>query len=87
MRVWLGHLVGSERLREVIEEHRDRTAARLEDLHRDLDIVAARENWAYPGLIIRWSERYYESERDNAEQLLLELDAMERSPASNAAPT
>ena len=87
MRVWLGHLVGSDRLREVIEEHRDRTAARLEDLHRDLDIVAARENWAYPELIIRWSERYYEAERDNAEQLLLELDAMERSPASNAAPT
>jgi hypothetical protein len=33
-------------------------------------------------LIIRWSERYYEAERDNAEQLLLELDAMERSPAT-----
>jgi DNA-binding PadR family transcriptional regulator len=85
MRVWLGHLIESDRLREVIEEHRDRTAARLEDLHRDLDIVAARENWAYPELIIRWSERYYEAERDNAEQLLRELDAVERAPASNGA--
>lgn len=82
MRVWLGHLIESDRLREVIEEHRDRTAARLEDLHRDLDIVAARENWAYPELIIRWSERYYENERDNAEQLLRELAAVERAPAS-----
>jgi len=81
MRVWLGHLIEPDRLREVIEEHRDRTVARLEDLHRDLDIVAARENWAYPELIIRWSERYYAAERDNAAQLLLELDAMERSPA------
>ena len=80
MRVWLGHLVGPARLREVIEEHRDRTAARLEDLHRDLDIVSAREHWAYPELIIRWSERYYEAERNNAEQLLLELDALARRP-------
>jgi DNA-binding PadR family transcriptional regulator len=87
MRVWLGHLIGSERLREVIEDHRDRTAARLEDLHRDLDIVAARENWAYPELIIRWAERYYQAERDNAEQLLQELEAIERRPASQAAPT
>jgi DNA-binding PadR family transcriptional regulator len=87
MRVWLGHLIGSERLREVIEEHRDRTAARLEDLHRDLDIVSARENWAYPELIIRWAERYYQAERDNAEELLHELDAVERRPASQAAPT
>jgi DNA-binding PadR family transcriptional regulator len=85
MRVWLGHLIESDRLRAVIEEHRDRTAARLEDLHRDLDIVAARENWAYPELIIRWSERYYEAERDNAEQLLRELDAVERAPASDGA--
>ncbi|HEY6623591.1 MAG TPA: PadR family transcriptional regulator [Acidimicrobiales bacterium] len=87
MRVWLGHLVGSARLREVIEEHRDRTAARLEDLHRDLDIVSTRENWAYPELIIRWSERYYEAERDNAEQLLQELDAVERRRVPEAAPT
>jgi DNA-binding PadR family transcriptional regulator len=87
MRVWLGHLIGSQRLREVIEEHRDRTAARLEDLHRDLDIVSARENWAYPELIIRWADRYYQAERDNAEQLLQELDAVERRPASQAAPT
>jgi DNA-binding PadR family transcriptional regulator len=86
MRVWLGHLIGSERLREVIEEHRDRTAARLEDLHRDLDIVSAREGWAYPELIIRWSERYYQAERDNAAQLLLELDAVERTSASESAP-
>jgi DNA-binding PadR family transcriptional regulator len=85
MRVWLGHLIESDRLRAVIEEHRDRTAARLEDLHRDLDIVAARENWAYPELIIRWSERYYEAERDNAQQLLRELDAVERAPASDGA--
>jgi DNA-binding PadR family transcriptional regulator len=87
MRVWLGHLIGSQRLREVIEEHRDRTATRLEDLHRDLDIVSARENWAYPELIIRWADRYYQAERDNAEQLLQELDAVERRPASQAAPT
>jgi DNA-binding PadR family transcriptional regulator len=87
MRVWLGHLTGSQRLREVIEEHRDRTAARLGDLHRDLDIVSARENWAYPELIIRWADRYYQAERDNAEQLLQELDALERRPASQTAPT
>lgn len=76
LRVWLGHLVDPERLRELIVEHRDRMADRLADLDRDLAIVAARESWAYPELIIRWAERYYAAERDNADQLLAELAAI-----------
>ena len=77
LRVWLGHLVPPDRLRSVIDEHRTRTEARLEQLSHNLERVAKQESWAYPELIIRWAERYYEAERDNATQLLAEFDALQ----------
>jgi DNA-binding PadR family transcriptional regulator len=78
LRVWLGHLVEPAQLRDIIEEHRDRTEQRLTQLQRDLAIVQARQKWAYPELIIRWAQRYHQAERDNAEQLLHDLEELQQ---------
>jgi DNA-binding PadR family transcriptional regulator len=77
LRVWLGHLVPPDQLRSVIDTHRTRTEAKLEELSLNLERVAREESWAYPELIIRWVERYYKAERENATQLLAEFDAMQ----------
>jgi DNA-binding PadR family transcriptional regulator len=73
-RVWLGDLVEPERLTEIVEEHRTRTEAVLEELRRME--TTTDPGLVYPRLVIRWSQRYYENERAAADQLLRELSVL-----------
>ena len=75
MRVWLGHLAGEQRLREVVEEHRDYCEAMLAEAQRSVEGVDADERWAFPELVVSWAESYFQNERDAANRLLTELDA------------
>jgi DNA-binding PadR family transcriptional regulator len=73
-RVWLGDLVEPERLTEIVEEHRARTEAVLDELRR---MEATTDpGLVYPRIVIRWSRRYYENERAAADQLLRELSVL-----------
>ena len=76
MRVWLGHLAGEQRLREVVEQHRDYCDAMLADAQRSVEGSHADERWAYPQLVVTWAESYFRNERDAATRLLAELDAL-----------
>ncbi|MEW2357603.1 helix-turn-helix transcriptional regulator [Spirillospora sp. NPDC029432] len=80
LRAWLGHLMEPERLREVIEQHRE-YADRMSRL-AEVDAEGAAEvaEWAYPELVLRWSKRYYEAERDLARQMLDDLEELARRP-------
>lgn len=77
MRVWLGHLAGGERLKEILEQHRDYCDAMLADAQRSVEGSQADERWAYPELVVTWAESYFRNERDAADRLLVQLDAME----------
>jgi DNA-binding PadR family transcriptional regulator len=73
-RVWLGDLVEPEVLTGIVEEHRTRTEAMLEDL-RQMEVTTD-PGLTYPRLVIRWSQRYWENERAAADQLLRELSVL-----------
>ena len=77
MRVWLGHLAGGERLREIVEQHRSYCEAMLADAQHSVEGAQADERWEYPQLVVTWAESYFRNERDAADRLLAQLDAME----------
>jgi DNA-binding PadR family transcriptional regulator len=77
LRVWLGHLLGTEQLRTVLAEHID-YAERMRAEAAELEASAHRQKlWPYPQLALRWSTRYYESEAELARRLLKDLDEMD----------
>lgn len=76
LRVWLGQLVDPAQLRSVIEQHRAYAESMLEGLRSDEMATEREPAWAYAGLVLKWGERYYESERDRADAMLRDLDAM-----------
>jgi DNA-binding PadR family transcriptional regulator len=74
LRVWLGHLLGPDRLRAVLTEHAE-SADQLSRQAATHEQSANRAQlWPYPELALRWSTRYYEAERDLALRLLEDLD-------------
>ncbi|WP_017536866.1 MULTISPECIES: PadR family transcriptional regulator [Nocardiopsis] len=77
LRVWLGAYAEPDRLREIVSEHRDRSeemraAAELSNRIAEHDYTRHR----YATLVTSWAERRYAAERDIAEEVLSELDAV-----------
>lgn len=75
LRMWLGHASDPALLRSMLQEHRDQTEKMR--VRAQVDAEGAREEpgWAFPEMVLRWSERYYADERDRADEMLAELDA------------
>ncbi|MFG2984368.1 PadR family transcriptional regulator [Streptomyces sp. NPDC048258] len=78
LRLWLGHLLEPEQMREVLvrqqefaEEMRRRAVA---DAERAKDEPRAGD--AYPTLTLKWAERYYASERDLAAAVLDDIEEL-----------
>ena len=76
LRAWLGHLADPERLREVVTEHRDNSARLAAEATVAGERAGDTEGWEFPALVMRWSQRYYEAERDLASAMLADLDQM-----------
>ncbi|WP_067168759.1 PadR family transcriptional regulator [Microtetraspora niveoalba] len=76
LRVWLGHLATPERLREVVEAHRDDAGRMLDEAEFSRRTVADVPGWAYQELAARWAVRHYASERDLAERMLADLETL-----------
>ncbi|MEU9038760.1 PadR family transcriptional regulator [Streptomyces sp. NPDC048352] len=85
LRLWLGHLLEPEQLREVLCGHQEFA----EDMRRraEADAATAQENaaWAYPTLTLKWAERYYASERDLAAAMLEDIEALNGRPRTDPA--
>lgn len=73
LRMWLGHASDPDRLRTMLEVHRDESEKMR--VRAEVDAVGASDEpgWAFPEMVLRWSERYYADERDRAELMLTEL--------------
>jgi DNA-binding PadR family transcriptional regulator len=78
LRVWLGHLSDPATLRRTVEEHRDRAAELAAEVAKARAVAEDEPAWTYPAVIERWGERYWVAERDAAESLLADLDAVAR---------
>jgi len=77
LRTWLGHLAEPAQLRDVIAEHRDNSARLAEQAAAAADSASGVDDWEFPALVNRWSQRYYESERELAAGMLADLDRLE----------
>ncbi|OLT27724.1 hypothetical protein BJF79_42420 [Actinomadura sp. CNU-125] len=76
LRVWLGHLAGPERLREVVTEQRDRAQRLAEEAEHSRRVAVTGTGWAHAEIVARWAVRYHEAERDLAELMLADLDEL-----------
>lgn len=76
VRMWLGHLNEPDRLKEMVREHiaysekmRDGAALRAQQ-------TAMEPTREFASMAMRWSERYYQAERDLAVQMLADIDSV-----------
>jgi len=76
LRLWLGHLAEVDRLKEMLREHRDLSEKMRIRAVADAEGASAEPGWAYPELVLRWSEEYYASERDRTDRMLKDLDEL-----------
>lgn len=74
LRIWLGHINTPDRLKEILQEHIAYVDGMRRQLAEDVEVAAAEPAWAYPRIAMRWSQRYYEAERDLALQLMKDID-------------
>ncbi|MFE2147530.1 PadR family transcriptional regulator [Streptomyces sp. NPDC059456] len=77
LRLWLGHLLEPEQMRELL--HRQQEFAEEMRLRAVAEAQSAQDGpaRAYPALTLAWAERYYASERDLAAAMLDDIAALE----------
>ncbi|MFG3252953.1 PadR family transcriptional regulator [Streptomyces sp. NPDC048172] len=78
LRLWLGHLLEPGAAGDVLREHQAYAEKMRERAAADADAARDDPSWAYPELVLRWSERYYEAERDLAARMLEDLEDLNR---------
>jgi DNA-binding PadR family transcriptional regulator len=78
LRAWLGHLSEPGLLREQVLEHRAATERARAEAEYSHTVSAQVPGWAYPELVTRWAARHYAAERDLADRMLADLDALAR---------
>ncbi|MGW8767054.1 PadR family transcriptional regulator [Streptomyces sp. NPDC055815] len=77
LRLWLGHLLEPERMREILAAHREYAERMRRRAEADVADAGADEAWAYPRLTLMWAERYYTAERDLADAMLADIEELE----------
>ncbi|MFD9259163.1 helix-turn-helix transcriptional regulator [Streptomyces sp. NPDC059538] len=76
LRLWLGHLLEPEQMREVLAQHQEFAERMRRRAVADAEAAQEESAWAYPTLTLRWAERYYASERDLAAAMLDDIDVL-----------
>ncbi|MDD9381811.1 PadR family transcriptional regulator [Streptomyces sp. ZAF1911] len=86
LRLWLGHLLEPEQMREVLVQHQEFAEKMRRRAVADADGAREEASWAYPTLTLKWAERYYASERDLAAAMLDDIAELESARGAAAAP-
>ncbi|WP_411977085.1 PadR family transcriptional regulator [Streptomyces solicathayae] len=84
LRLWLGHLLEPEQMREVLGKHREFAESMRRRAEADVSGAESEEAWKYPMLTLKWAERYYASERDLADAMLADIEELEARGRSEA---
>ena len=74
LRVTLGHLTSTARLKEILQEHLAHVDEMQRKAAKDARWAAVHPAWAYARAALLWSERYYASERELTLKLIKDLD-------------
>ncbi|WP_328970873.1 PadR family transcriptional regulator [Streptomyces sp. NBC_00239] len=84
LRLWLGHLLEPQQMRDILARHR--AYAEQMRLRAATDAEHARHDpaWASPALTLRWAERHYAAERDLTDAMLADIEALEAARAAEA---
>ncbi|MEU6117182.1 PadR family transcriptional regulator [Streptomyces sp. NPDC047117] len=73
LRLWLGHLTGPDRLREVLGRHEEYAETMRRRAAADAEGAGTEDAWAYTALTLKWAERYYAAECDRTAEMLADL--------------
>lgn len=78
LRVWLGHLVAREQVREIVERHIEQVETRLATIDESLEGAQAIPTDGLPSMelpcaVLRWSRAIHRADLDGARDLLREL--------------
>lgn len=73
LRLFLGHVAGQQRTRELLEEYVDRLAARRVELSAVQESLAGQDAFRFPSLVAEWGLRYYELEAEIVAELAARL--------------
>lgn len=84
LRMWLGHAGDPAKLREVLLEHREQSEKMRVRAVADMEGSAKEPGWAYPHMVLKWSVKYYEDERDRADAMLADLDKLARQRGASS---
>jgi DNA-binding PadR family transcriptional regulator len=79
LRVWLGHLAGFDRVREIVEEHLAATRALLDDVRTSRANAKTDPPHNYSAAVIAWTEDHYEAELASFTRLLARLEEDEQA--------
>ncbi|MGX1884361.1 helix-turn-helix transcriptional regulator [Streptomyces sp. NPDC055287] len=79
LRIWLGHLLEPEQMREVLARHREFAETMRRRAVADREVARGEAAWAYPALTLKWAERYYAAERDLTDAMLSDIEELEAS--------
>lgn len=82
LRLWLGHLIEADQAKDILREHQAYAERMGHRAKTDGEAAEREPSWAYPRLVLRWAERYYEAERQLAEGMLADLDELARQEAA-----
>lgn len=77
LRLWLGHLLEPEQMREVLVQQQEFAEGMRRRAMADAEGSKDESAWAYPTLTLKWAERYYASERDLAARMLEDINELE----------
>ncbi|MCX4544164.1 PadR family transcriptional regulator [Streptomyces sp. NBC_01565] len=83
LRLWLGHLLEPEQMREVLTRQQEFAEDMRRQAVADTEGVKDEAPWAYPAVTLKWAERYYACERDLAAAMLDDLAALEGQSRAN----
>ncbi|MGW5848617.1 PadR family transcriptional regulator [Streptomyces sp. NPDC055254] len=87
LRLWLGHLLEPEGMREILVRHQEFAEEMRLGAVADAEAARGEDAWAYPVLTLKWAQRYYASERDLAAAMVADIDELSAAPAPADVPS
>ncbi|GAA3490016.1 PadR family transcriptional regulator [Streptomyces cremeus] len=78
LRLWLGHLLEPDQMRDILARHREFAEKMRRRALADVEGAKGETAWAYPTLTLKWAERHYAAERDLADAMLADIEELER---------
>lgn len=74
LRMWMGHLLEPDRLKELVKAHIVNLQANAQDARRHAQHSDDEPAWAFSRMSLRWADRHFRAEVELAEQLLEDID-------------